>query len=480
MKLQKKNIYFAILLLFLVFTLLFINPVSRQSRSQFHSYQLTKKTEKDEIIERTDYVDANGRITVAADLGYATITLTKTNKQILEQYYDDKGEPISRYNGYYAVLREYDDNGNNVKISYLNRAGEPMIMVNGYAVEVHTYNDNGELVSVRYYDDKMNPIMSPLYGYGERYEYNESGQIKKIVYLDDSDTPMITGLGYASISQTYYSSDGPLKNLVEKEMYFDEDGNPICLKLGQYGLHKEYDKYGRASVLTYLGENGEPIVTSKGYTTIKRTYHPNGYIATEQYYDLNMEPFPLSEGQYGISQDVNQTVYLNRNGKEIFNLKNFLYNHSWVAIPITIFAIVLCSIVKKKWCILFFILYTFVILYFTLLFRDKNYTENPGFLWSYKVLFTNSEARADVLKNIWLFIPLGITLYQVNHNKIVILVSIVLSIIIEIIQFNTGTGFCEFDDIISNSLGGVIGFYAEKLTMEYIQRIKLREHIHIA
>ncbi len=478
MKIQKKIIYIFLLFFFILFSCVFISPLEKKPRSQFHSSQLTKQTKKVGNVERTDYVDANGLISIAADLGYATITITKAENSILEQYYNEKGEPISRYNGYYALLREYDENGNNTRTTYLNRDGEPMITVNGYAVEKYEYNDKGLLHFVRYYDVEMNPIMSPLYGYGEKYEYDEEGNLDSITFIDADDVPMVTKLGYCCVVRTYYSS-GAYKGKVESEMYFDESGKPISLSLGQYGVRKEYDNYGRASVFTYLGITGEPIVTNKGYTTIKYTYHPNGYTATEQYFDINSEPFSLSEGQYGISQDENKMVYLNKNGKEVFNLKNFLYNHSWVAIPITIMAIILCNIVNKRWCAYFLALYVCAILYFTLMFRDNSSTDNPGFLWSYKCLFTDSEARADILKNIWLFIPLGIILYRVNQKKIVILIPLVLSIIIEFVQLITGKGFCEFDDIISNGLGGAIGFCMEKLTSKYIQRIKSGRHIHI-
>lgn len=480
MIIHKNLLYITILLLFLLASIIYISPDARKPRSQFHSYQLSKQTTVNGDTVRTDYIDENGKITIAADLGYATIIVSRTDDQTMEQYYNEKGEPISTYNGYYALLREYDEKGNNTRITYLNSAGEPMIMVNGYAVEELEYDDKGALIADRYFDDEMKPILSPLYGYGELYEYDKNGNIHKITYIDDSDAPMITRKGYASTERTYYTSDGPDKGKVEYEMYFDEAGNPISLALGQYGVHKEYDEYGQVSVITYLDRAGEPTVTEKGYTTIKRTYHPNGYIATEQYYDLLGQPISLSEGQYGISQDENQIVYLNKNGNIVFNLKNFLYNHSWIAIPITILALVLCALMKKRWCILFLALYVCAIVYFTLLFRDENSGEIPGFLWSYKSMFTDSEARADILKNIWLFIPLGILLYTLDSNKLIILVPLAISILIECIQYISGTGFCEFDDIISNSLGASIGFYAEKLTTDYIQRIKSRKHIHIA
>lgn len=479
MKKQKSIIIVSLFLVFILVSILFISPEAKKPRSQFHSYQLSKQTNIDENVERTDYIDENGKITIAADLGYATIIVSRTDNCILEKYYNEKGDPISRYNGYYALLREYDDNGNNTCVTYLNSTGEPVITVNGYAVEKFEY-ENGLLIAVRYYDDEMNPVLSPLYGYGELYDYDKNGNIERITFIDVKDSPMITKQGYASVEKTYYSSDGPYKGKVESEMYFDEAGNPICLSLGQYGVHREYDNYGRVSVLTYLGKTGEPIATNKGYTTIKRTYHPNGYIATEQYYDLSEKPVSLSEGQYGISQDENQIVYLDKNGKEVFNLKNFVYNHSWVAIPVNIFALVFCGVMNKRWCALFFALYICAVIYFTLLFRDNNSGDNPGFLWSYKSMFTDRGARADILKNIWLFIPLGILLYQFSNNKIVLLIPLVLSILIECIQYISGTGFCELDDIISNSLGGVIGFYAEKLTLEYIQRIKSWRMIHIS
>ena len=78
--------------------------------------------------------------------------------------------------------------------------------------------------------------------------------------------------------------------------------------------------------------------------------------------------------------------------------------------------------------------------------------------WSYRKILTDSDIRADILKNIWLFIPLGAILYQIYPKAKVLLIPVVLSIMIEVIQYFAGLGFCELDDVISNGLGGAIGY----------------------
>lgn len=475
---KRRTLYILFIFIFVFSSVFFICPETIESRSQFHSSQLKKQTIQIDNVEKTDYIDEKGHITIAADLGYATKILTRTTNSILEQYFDDKGRPISRYNGYYALLREYDDIGNNIRNTYLNQMGEPMIMANGYAIDEREYNDNKETIAVRYYDNEKHPVMTPLLGYGEIYEYDDNGRIGKITYIDDSNNPMMTGQGYASVTRTYYSSEGPEDGKVKKEMYFDENGQQVRLSLGQFGVYKEYDNYGRNTVLTYLDKKGEPIVTNNGYTTIKRSYHADNSIETERYYDIEGNPFSLSEGQYGIIQDKNETVYLNEKGKVIFNLRNYLYSNSWMAIPVSIFSTILCNLVNKRWRVMFLLAYLCAIIYMTLMFRESNTYNNPELLWSYKRLFTESEARADIYKNIWLFIPLGATLFYLYPKKIILLIPLVLSILIECIQLFSSTGFCELDDIISNTLGAYVGFYLGKLTDELIQRIKSWRHIH--
>ena len=460
-----KWLVFVFVVLFLIVSCAFISPALKTTRSQYHSSQLEKVSTSEGNTKRTDYVDSDGRITIAADMGFATIIETKISENCkLEQYYDDKGKPISRYNGYYAVRLDYDEKGNNTRITYLNIDSKPMITVNGYAIEEREYSEAKRLISVKYYGTEGEPILTPLYGHGEINEYNTNGKISKITYIDINGVPVLTKKGYAIICRNYYVSEGPENGKVESEFYFDGECNPVNLSLGEYGIHKKYDDLGRNNVLTYLDADGNPMVTNKGYTSVVRTFQANNSVLTEQYLDIDGNPFPLAEGQYGFMNSNGWVVYLDENGNEQFNIKNLLYNRSNIIIVIAVILVLMASAFSRNWNIVFAILYFVAIVYLTLMFRENNgATLKLEPFWSYRRILIDSEARADILKNIWLFIPFGAILYRIYPNGRMILIPLVLSILIEVIQYFAGTGFCELDDVISNTLGGFIGFEMGKM-----------------
>ena len=477
-KKEKDKLYVFLIIFFLIISIIYISPGTIKARSLFHSFQLKKVTKNEGNNERTDYLDSAGRITIAADQGYATMIISQTEKGKIERYYDANGNPISRYNGYYAVLREYDINGNNIRSTYLDSEDNPVDTFNGYATEEREYNINRQVVASRFYDKDSNPVCTALYGCGRINEYDDDGNNIKITYVDYDGRPIMTRQGYASVVRRFYSTEGPEKGKVEYEFYYDENGMPTALSLGQYAVHKAYNENGQESVLTYLDANGDPIITNKGYTTIIRSFHSDNSIATEQYFDLIGKPFPLSEGQYGIKKEYGRTVYLNEQGEERFSIKTYLYNHSWIVVVLSSAVVIISGMVNRKWNLLFLVANLAVILYFTLLFRETLEMQAIRFLEYYRKLFTDRVARADILKNIWLFIPLGAVLFQLCPRKRIIFIPVIISIIIESIQFITTTGYCEIDDIISNGIGGTIGFYMAKLisTKESFKRFAAQNY----
>ena len=66
--------------------------------------------------------------------------------------------------------------------------------------------------------------------------------------------------------------------------------------------------------------------------------------------------------------------------------------------------------------------------------------------------------RAEVIDNIWLFIPLGAGLYSFCPKRKVLWLPFALTLFIETAQFATGLGLAQTDDVIGNTLGGIIGF----------------------
>lgn len=65
--------------------------------------------------------------------------------------------------------------------------------------------------------------------------------------------------------------------------------------------------------------------------------------------------------------------------------------------------------------------------------------------------------QVEILNNIWLFVPFGVILYRLFPKAWVLLFSILSSALIEVLQYFSGLGLAEVDDVISNGLGGLIG-----------------------
>ena len=116
--------------------------------------------------------------------------------------------------------------------------------------------------------------------------------------------------------------------------------------------------------------------------------------------------------------------------------------------------------VGKLICISLLFAYVLFILFETIIGRT------PGTMraelvpfWSY----SHSELRSEIILNYLLFIPLGILLYLLLGKKYgmkVVLIGLALSILIELTQLVFALGLFEFDDIIGNTIGCMIGAYA--------------------
>ena len=85
--------------------------------------------------------------------------------------------------------------------------------------------------------------------------------------------------------------------------------------------------------------------------------------------------------------------------------------------------------------------------------------------WSY----SHPELRMEIVLNYILFIPFGFLLYLCFGKKWglkVVLIGFLLSVSIEIVQLVFRIGLFEFDDMIGNTVGCLIGAVVGKATRE--------------
>ena len=451
-KLKQKSAH-ALLLAFILASILFLLPDATVDHdSGFMSSELEVKETVEENVTNTSYVNSDGAITDAIDMGYATVQRTRNaNGQVTEEFYlDASGNPVERYGDYYGISYEY--NSENVVIRYLGADKQPMMLGAGYSTIVRTLVD-GKATDDLYYDLNMQPVQCTGGYYGLHREYDEQELNCAITYLDVNGQPVICTSGYAV--KTYQRDS---EGTVIGERYFDTEENPVKSSLGQYGELYQRDEQGRISQITYLCADGNSAPTTAGYTVLKRTYHRDDTADTDMYFDAEGNPISLSKGQYGIKRSGKVNLLLDKNGHVMLCVDNILNGFPFMVVISGCVICLLIMVLPKKMSIFLTAAYVVFILYETLMFRETGEAKTNFVLFSYAGKFLKEQSvRVGVINNIWLFIPLGTGLYRSFQKKWVLLIPFVMSVAIETTQYITGLGIAECDDVFGNTMGGWIG-----------------------
>ena len=451
-KLKQKSAH-ALLLVFILASILFLKP---DATVDYDTGFVSSELEVREIVEKnvtnTSYVNSDGIITDAIDMGYATVQRKRNSAgQVTEEFYlDAAGNPVERYGEYCGIAYEYNDG--DIVIRYLGADKQPMMPSSGYSAIVRTLVE-GKATDDFYYDLNMQPVQYTGGYYGLHREYDEQGLNCAITYLDENRQPVICTSGYAV--KTYLRDS---EGTVIGERYFDTEGKPVKSSLGQYGELYQRDEQGRISQITYLGADGNPAPTTAGYTVLKRTYHRDGTADNDMYFDADGNPMALSKGQHGIKHSGKVNLLLDKNGHVMLCVDNILNGFPFMVVISGCVICLLILVLPKRVSILLTVAYVVFILYETLMFRESGDARTNFVLFSYADRFlTEQSVRVGVINNIWLFVPLGAGLYRIIQKKWVLLVPFLMSVVIETTQYITGLGIAEFDDVFGNTLGGWIG-----------------------
>ena len=105
----------------------------------------------------------------------------------------------------------------------------------------------------------------------------------------------------------------------------------------------------------------------------------------------------------------------------------------------------------------------FLILYITLLRRAPGYNES---IRLHLKLLPNAGVWAGNLLNLILYVPYGTTSWQwKREGKKIIVAGFALSVFCEVLQYLTGRGMADVNDVLFNTLGAAVGVWlARKFT----------------
>jgi glycopeptide antibiotics resistance protein len=125
--------------------------------------------------------------------------------------------------------------------------------------------------------------------------------------------------------------------------------------------------------------------------------------------------------------------------------------------------------VKKRLGWIFFVAYVLFLLWLTILSRQLRVGERVfkwELLWAYRAWIAGeSFGRTESIQNInniLVFIPFGV-LFPGKRWKWLLLTAVLLSAVIEAVQYALNLGWCEIDDVICNVFGAAAGFGLWKL-----------------
>lgn len=199
-----------------------------------------------EVIIR--YLDSQGNEMSLTTYSIIVRTLDDDGRAVDDYYYDMDMQSI-KYAGYYGMHRDYDNNGWNNMVTYLDENGHPVLCSSGYAIKEYKRDADGTITGEFYFDEKENPTKALLGEYGQLCERDENGRISQITYLDSDGKAATNSAGYAILKRTYHR-DGTWNT----DMYFDRAGNPVALSKWQYGIKN------RGKIALLLNKNGHVML----------------------------------------------------------------------------------------------------------------------------------------------------------------------------------------------------------------------------
>ncbi len=188
-----------------------------------YAYLIWEYDEHGRLIKQA-YFDEHDRPYVGANGSSYTVIEYDEHGQGVWSAYDAEGQLISGgdRNEAVSIAMTQDEQGNIIRMAYLDENGQPVMGPGGYAYIEYDYNGDDYKIKEAYYDTDGQLVLGyGVYAYVE-YEYNEDGQIIKEAYYDTDGQLDIGDGGYAYVEYEYDDEGRMIK-----ELFYDATGGLI-------------------------------------------------------------------------------------------------------------------------------------------------------------------------------------------------------------------------------------------------------------
>jgi hypothetical protein len=244
-------------------------------------------------IASQSYFDASNQAVSHGD-GYhkATFSWDARDNWTEVRLYDVKGEPaIFAPDGFSGWKATYDDAGNQIGQTYLDRQGNPSPVQAGYAGWKGTCDVGGKLVDQTYLDALGNLTRNKSGIVRTIYQFDTAGNLLEFAYRDAAGNPAADSQGLARLTRR---SD--VRGQAIGESYFGLDGQPIRIKDGYAGFQATYDGKGNQTEFVFLGPDGVPDWGKAGYARQRLRFDPRGNVIEERFFSPSDQPAQDNDG----------------------------------------------------------------------------------------------------------------------------------------------------------------------------------------
>ena len=146
--------------------------------------------------------------------------------------------------------------------------------------ELHTEEtDDEHVIRETYYDYNGNKVAGEE-GFVTRLRVMSGNKTISVTWLDENDNPV--PFGDDTYYQVKYTYD---KGNINREKYYDQDGNPVRCKAGYAIVYREFDAYNRVVYEKFYDTDGFAIMLEDGAVSYRYEYDDYGNLIRTTKYD---------------------------------------------------------------------------------------------------------------------------------------------------------------------------------------------------
>ena len=147
-------------------------------------------------------------------------------------------------------------------------------------MEPESGEGSGNLITETWFDYLGNQVMGED-GFVTRIRQMSKGKVISESWYDELGNPMSPGgETYCRVDYTYDKAGN-----VNREKYYDAEGNSICCLAGYAIVYREFDAYNRVVYEKFYDTDGFAIMIETGAVSYRYTYDDEGNMIQRTAYD---------------------------------------------------------------------------------------------------------------------------------------------------------------------------------------------------